>query len=164
MWLYCYYFINIFVYSCSIEPDSDTSMLLFLWPTANVVDKYTRCFCALSVFWLMVSTDLTENDTFCQSNNGTFACHSDCNAMAYFNVTALNSDNQCIVKANERHVERFKEGNSSIIVAFSGLSCSAIEFYREDICDVVYNPVSESTTTTTYENGTTQTTDEGMMI
>lgn len=73
--------------------------------------------------------------------------------MEYFNDTLLNlyANQQCVVKATKKHITRFMEKNTSVVVAFNGLSCEAIQIYREDICDVVYNIDSggESTTITT---------------
>ena len=116
------------------QESDEIPQINFIWQKDSY-DKETRCFCALSVFQLMISTYIySSNPSFC-TNQSTFECESpNCN-----NTSNESSKQQCIVRSSEL----MRNATLSVVI-FSELSCEAIRDYRMDICDVIYDTSSTS--------------------
>ena len=120
--------------SCVDQESDEIPPINFIWQK-ELYDKETRCFCALSVFQLLISTDIYSiNPSFC-TDQSTFECE-----IPNCNNTSKEQSKQCIVRTSE---QIGMNGTLSVVI-FSELSCEAIRDYRMDICDVIYDTSTTS--------------------
>ena len=129
--------LNVYILShdSCVEETDEIPQINFIWQKESY-DKETRCFCALSVFQLLISTYIFSfNASVCTDQISTFECESpNCN-----NTSKESSRQQCIVRSSEL----MKNATLSVVI-FSELSCEAIRDYRMDICDVIYDTSATS--------------------